>query len=59
MSASGVIRYLLRLPRDLHEAVQAIAEREHRSLNAQIVYILERFVAEDRGEEPDAGKAAA
>ncbi len=59
MSASGMFRLLLRLPKELHEAIQAVAEREHRSLNAQIVHILERFIAEDREDGPDVGKAAA
>ena len=52
------LRFVVRLPRDLHAALQEIARREKRSLHGQIMYVLERFVAEDRGEEP-ASKAAA
>lgn len=36
------IRLLLRLPPDLHAALVALAEREGRSLNAQIVYLLKK-----------------
>jgi len=32
----------VRLPDDLHAALQALAEAEHRSLNAEIVHLLER-----------------
>ncbi len=46
MSAGGVIRFLLRVPNDVYAALQDIAEREHRSVNQQIVHILQQFVAE-------------
>jgi hypothetical protein len=34
----------LRLPDELHEQLVKIAERERRSLNAQVVYLLEQAV---------------
>lgn len=34
----------VRLPDELHEALKALAETEHRSLNAQIIAMLERDV---------------
>ncbi len=40
----------IRIPADLHEQVKRVAEREERSLNAQLVYFvrvaLERYLAE-------------
>ncbi len=53
-----VVRFVVRLPRDLHEALQEIARREKRSLHGQIMYVLEGFVAEDRGEQPTSKAAA-
>ncbi len=55
-----IVRFALRVPREVYEAVQELAEEDRRSTNAQIVYILERYVAEARKdrEEPE-GKAAA
>ena len=50
------VRFTLRLPQPLHDALRAIAEREERSLHSQIIYILRRY-AEDQGELE--GKAAA
>ena len=38
------IRLLLRLPPRLHEALTDWAREEHRSLNGQIVHVLERAV---------------
>lgn len=35
-----LVSILLRLPPDMRERLRAWAEREHRSLNAQIVHIL-------------------
>ena len=34
----------LRLPDELHEQLVKLAERERRSLNAQIIYLLEHAV---------------
>ena len=50
------VRFTLRIPHDLHDALRAIAEREERSLHAQIIYVLRRY-AEDQGEQ--VSKAAA
>ncbi len=50
------VRFTLRIPHDLHDALRAISEREERSLHAQIIYVLRRY-AEDQGELE--GKAAA
>lgn len=36
---------MLRLPPALHAEVVKEAERQHRSLNAQVVYILEQWLA--------------
>ncbi|HEY8602180.1 MAG TPA: Arc family DNA-binding protein [Thermomicrobiales bacterium] len=57
------VRLVLRLPEGVHEAIKAIAEREHRSLNGEIVYILERYAQEERArverEAQTEGKEAA
>ncbi len=54
------VRFVLRLPAEVHEAVKALAAADRRSLNGEIVYILERYIAETRTDqqEPE-GKAAA
>jgi predicted HicB family RNase H-like nuclease len=39
---------LLRLPDELHARVKAKAEREHRSLNAHVLHLLERDVDLDK-----------
>ena len=53
-----IVRFVVRLPRNLHEALQEIARREKRSLHGQIMYVLERFVAADQGQEPASKQAA-
>ena len=52
--ADRVIRFVLRLPPDLHDRLKTLAAREHRSLHGQILYLLERAI--DMEQE---GKAAA
>lgn len=48
----------VRLPDDLHERLTQIAEDERRSLNSQIVYMLEKSVVDyERQEEEDDGDA--
>lgn len=37
----------LRLPPDLYARTRAKAEREHRSMNAQIIHVLKQDTAED------------
>ena len=43
-----IVRLVLRLPEEIHEGVKALAEMDRRSLNGEIVYILERYIAEAR-----------
>lgn len=45
-SVVGEVKLLLRLPPELHALVKALAERDVRSLNSEIVYLLRR-AAED------------
>lgn len=40
------VALLLRIRRELKERLVQFAEREHRSLNQQIEFILERFLAD-------------
>ncbi|MGW8145099.1 MAG: ribbon-helix-helix domain-containing protein [Anaerolineales bacterium] len=37
---------LLRLPDEIYEKLKKIAKREERSVNAQIVYIIKKYVEE-------------
>jgi hypothetical protein len=37
-----IIRFVIRFSPRLHEKLKAMAEREHRSLHSQIVYLLEK-----------------
>jgi predicted HicB family RNase H-like nuclease len=47
---------MLRVPENVHALLVARADREHRSLNAQIVVYLERGLAADQqGEDHDQG----
>jgi len=43
------IRRIVILPRELYEQIRIIAQREHRSLSAQIVHYLATAVALDHG----------
>jgi hypothetical protein len=43
--AEKVSPFVLRLPPDLHAAIQVWAREEERSMNAQIVYLLRQAVA--------------
>ena len=54
MQADKVVRFVLRLPPDLHEELKALAARERRSLHGQILYLLQRAIDADHE-----GKAAA
>lgn len=49
--SAAFVRFVVRLYPDLHAKLIKLAEREHRSLHSQIIYLLERAVA-DRA--PDA-----
>ena len=44
MEGKREVRYSLRLPPELHEALVELARREDRSLNQQLVYMLRRGV---------------
>jgi hypothetical protein len=46
--AEMMVRLMLRLPADLHAALEAWAKEEERSLNGHIVYLLRRAVASRR-----------
>ena len=37
---------VLRIPDELYEKVKKIAEREHRSINSQIVHIISEYIEE-------------
>jgi len=54
-------KFTLRLPDDLQESIQARADREHRSLHAQIIHLLseaaQRGDAPSRYSSPSAGPA--
>jgi len=39
-----MIKFSLRLPDDLYKAIKELAERENRSVNAQIIYILTQYI---------------
>lgn len=41
-------RITLRMPDDLHDSINAIAEKEDRSLNAQIVNAIKYYIDMDR-----------
>lgn len=46
-SSAPIRQVLLRLPSEVYDHTKAKAERERRSMNAHIVYVLERDTAED------------
>jgi len=56
-----LVRFTLRLPPELADALKAVAERESRSLHAQIIHILRRFIEESerQGDGRGEGKLAA
>lgn len=41
-----IVRFVLRLPSDIHAELKAWAEREDRSLHAQILHVLRRAIRE-------------
>ncbi len=41
----------LRIPDELHEAIKALSEKEKRSLNSEILYILEEHLKRLRKKE--------
>jgi hypothetical protein len=48
---------LLRIPASLKAKLTALAEREHRSLNKQIEFLLDRAVQEESRRETEVHKA--
>ncbi len=40
-----MVRFALRLPPELYEALQTLAAQERRSINGEIIHILDRYVA--------------
>jgi hypothetical protein len=46
----GMRQVLLRLPDELYDRTRAKAEREHRSLNAQIVHVLDADTAAEEAQ---------
>ena len=44
---SNTVALNLRLPSELHQKLKALAEKDRRSLNSEIVLILEQATAED------------
>jgi len=47
----SVVRFLLRLPTEIHDRLRVLAARERRSLHAQILYLLERALDMDQEEK--------
>lgn len=47
-----IVRFMLRLPADLHATLTAWAAEENRSLNGQIVHLLRQAAAERRRQRP-------
>ena len=45
------VRRIVLIQKDLSEQIQASAQREHRSLSAQIVHFLQEAVARDRASQ--------
>jgi len=39
-----MIRFSLRLPDDLYDAIKELAKKEQRTVNAQIIYILIEYI---------------
>ena len=44
-----IVRFMLRLSPALHDELRQLAAREHRSLHAQVLYMLERALQDERG----------
>jgi hypothetical protein len=49
--SDAVVSINLRLPRELHERLKELAESDRRSLNAEIVYLLEQTPARSLSRE--------
>ena len=51
MEQKEVVRFLLRLPAELHDRLRDLAALERRSLHAQILYLLEQALEMDQEEK--------
>jgi len=49
------VRTTVLLPARVHAALKRIAERDHRSMHREIIYVLERFVSEAEGDAKPEG----
>jgi predicted HicB family RNase H-like nuclease len=45
------VALMLRVPPELHARLAAVAEREHRSATAQVIHVLEQWLAQDEREQ--------
>lgn len=43
-----IVRLTVRLPRELHRQLEKLADQNRRSLNAQIIYMLEQLAEEKK-----------
>ncbi len=43
-----IVRFALRLPPELYEALRSLAAQDRRSINGEIVFILDQHVADER-----------
>ncbi len=39
-----MVRFALRIPEELYEALKTVAAKEQRSINAQILYIIKQYL---------------
>jgi predicted HicB family RNase H-like nuclease len=51
---AATVKTNIYIPAELHTALQALARQERRSLNSEIIWLLERAVAAKAKEQPDA-----
>lgn len=42
-----MIRYTVRFPGDLYDQLKAAAERDHRSIHAEVLWLLERALTDE------------
>jgi len=57
MAESGIVRFLLRLPAEIHVELKDLAEGDRRSVHAEILVLLEEAIAR-RKEEQESKLAA-
>jgi hypothetical protein len=58
LMSEQLVRLPLRVPASLKEKLIELAEREHRSLNKQIEFLLDRCVREGKSSEADGSERA-